>query len=248
MIGRAATGIGQLMINSKRVIAIIPARGGSKGLPGKNIRPLLGKPLINWSIECAQSSRFVDQICVTTESEEIAAVSMDAGVEVPFLRPAYLADDTATSFSVVTHAIDFYRNLGSEFEYLVLLEPTSPIRKNTDIDTMLQKLEDRCNDFDAIITVGIPSTHPYLMQRIVGDLLEPFLPSVPMGLRRQDYERVYFPYGVAYICKTQVLIDECTFYPQRSTHHLIDRYQCFDIDDIHDFICVEQVMRHEGMG
>ena len=122
------------MYNNKKILAIIPARGGSKGLPGKNIKPLCGKPLIGWSIEQAQASEYIDEIFVSTDSSEIAAVAESFGVKVPFLRPSELATDTSPSSAFVLHTINYYRSKGHEFDYILLLEPTSPLRKKGDID------------------------------------------------------------------------------------------------------------------
>ena len=241
------TGIKQLMIKSKKVLAVIPARDGSKGLPGKNIRPLLGKPLIVWTIESAKKSKFIDQICVSTDSPEIAAVAESAGVKVPFLRPAELAGDKSTSFEAAKHAIDFYRNLGQEFEYIVLLEPTSPIRKKTDIDLMLEKLNNLSPNFDSIVSIGLTNFSTSLLLEIVNKT-EIRFNAVTQITRRQDNPTHYYPFGVAYISKIKVLLDEKTFYPKRLTHFIIDRSQCYEIDDIYDFTCVEQILKLKDAG
>jgi len=226
---------------------VIPARSGSKGLPGKNIRPLLGKPLIVWTIESAKKSKFIDQICVSTDSPEIAAVAESAGVKVPFLRPAELAGDKSTSFEAAKHAIDFYRNLGQEFEYIVLLEPTSPIRKETDVDEMLEKLNNSSPNFDSIVSIGATNLSTSLLLEIV-DKTQIKFSAVTKVLRRQDETPHYYPFGVAYISKIKVLLDEKTFYPKRQTYFMIDRSQCYEIDDIFDFICVEQILKLKDTG
>ncbi|MEI6095637.1 MAG: acylneuraminate cytidylyltransferase family protein [Gammaproteobacteria bacterium] len=235
------------MIKSKKVLAVIPARGGSKGLPGKNIRPLLGKPLIVWTIESAKKSKFIDQICVSTDSPEIAAVAESAGVKVPFLRPAELAGDKSTSFEAAKHAIDFYRNLGQEFEYIVLLEPTSPIRKETDVDEMLEKLNNSSPNFDSIVSIGATNLNTSLLLEIV-DKTQIEFSAVTKVSRRQDETPRYYPFGVAYISKIKALLDEKTFYPKRQTYFMIDRSQCYEIDDIFDFICVEQILKLKDTG
>ena len=121
------------MYQGKTFLTIIPARGGSKGLPGKNIKELCGKPLIAWSIEAGLGSQYIDEVMVTTDSQEIAGVARTFGASVPFLRPDELASDTATSFDVIKHAINFYENvLNKRFDYIVLLEPTSPLRTEAD--------------------------------------------------------------------------------------------------------------------
>jgi CMP-N-acetylneuraminic acid synthetase len=233
------------MINGKTVIAMIPARGGSKGLPGKNIRSLAGKPLIAWSIEKARKSRHLDEIVVSTDSEEIAEVARTHGASVPFLRPSDLASDRASTYDVIRHALSHYRAQGREFEYTVLLEPTSPLREDDDVDRMLGKLDENAARFDAIVSVGEVSEHPSIIKRFEGDAIAPFVPELAMTTRRQDNQPAYFPYGVAYIAKTATLLAENTFYARRCTAFAIKRYQNYEIDDIYDFLCVEAVMKHE---
>ena len=233
------------MINGKSVIAIIPARSGSKGLPGKNTKELCGKPLIAWSIESGLTSRYIDVVLVSTDSKEIANIAQEFGASVPFMRPSELASDEATSISVVKNVLDYFQSeLNRKFEYTVLLEPTSPIREETDIDSMLEKLEKRSEEFDAIVSLGEVHEHPSIMKRIVAQQFERFVKQLPMPARRQDNEPVYFPYGVAYISKTKTLFETETFFPPRTTFHLIQRYQCYEIDDIYDFISIEAVLNY----
>jgi len=234
------------MINGKSVIAIIPARGGSKGLPGKNIKELCGKPLIAWSIEAGLGSQYIDEVMVTTDSEEIARIARAFGASVPFMRPTELASDTATSFEAIKHAIEFYENeLHKKFDYIVLLEPTSPLREKDDIDGMIEKIISMEDQFDAIVSLGEMHEHPSIMKKIVGNGIEPYCKELVMATRRQDNEVAYFPYGVAYILKTQTLLEEKSFYPHRTTHRIIKRYQCYEIDDIYDFLAIENIMKRE---
>lgn len=233
------------MINGKSVIAIIPARSGSKGLPGKNIKELCGKPLIAWSIEAGLASKYIDVVAVSTDSQEIADIARDFGASTPFIRPLSLATDEATSFDVIKHTLDYYESeLNSSFHYTVLLEPTSPIREDADIDSMIEKLEAFHENFDAIISLGEVHEHPSIMKRIGAQKVERFSAELPVKARRQDNETAYFPYGVGYISKTQTLMEEKTFYPKRTTFHLIERHQCFEIDDIYDFISIEAVINY----
>lgn len=234
------------MINSRTAIAIIPARGGSKGLPGKNIRPMCGKPLIAWTIEKALKSRHLDVVMVSTDSPEIAAIARKHGAEVPFLRPAELASDMANSYDVIRHALGHYRqSAGMEFDYTALLEPTSPLREDDDIDRVLVALDEAAGDFDSIVTLGEVGEHPSIMKRLVGRGIEPFCKELVQTTRRQDNAPAYFPYGVAYIAKTGVLLEENTFYTRRCMGFPIRRYQNYEIDDVYDFYCVENVMKHE---
>lgn len=232
------------MYQGKSFLAIIPARGGSKGLPGKNIKGLCGKPLIAWSIEAGLGSQYIDDVMVTTDSEEIAKVAREFGASVPLLRPTELASDTATTFDAVKHVIDFYeRQLHKSFDYIVLLEPTSPLREKDDLDGMIEKISSMDGEFDAIVSLGEVHEHPSIMKKIVGNEIEPYRKELEMATRRQDNEVAYFPYGVAYIVKTKTLLEEKTFYPQRTTHYLIKRYQCYEIDDIYDFLAIENIMK-----
>ena len=234
------------MIDGKRILALIPARSGSKGLPGKNSLPICGKPLITWTIEKGLKSKYVDTLLVTTDSQEIAEIAEEAGAEVPFLRPAELATDCSSTYDAIRHALTFLAdNEGKVFDYVVLLEPTSPLREDDDVDKMLDRLVRNSDDFDSIISVGEVDEHPSIMRRLTGQNLEPFCPELQETTRRQDNEPAYFPYGVAYIAKTDVLLAQNTFYTERSTYFKLKQYQNYEIDSIYGFLCVESVMKHE---
>ena len=127
------------MYKDKKILAIIPARGGSKGLPGKNVKPLLGKPLIGWTIEQALTSKYIDEIFVSTDSREIADVAETFGVQVPDLRPEELANDTASSMDFILYTLHLLEKRGKNFSYIVLLEPTSPLRDVMDIDYAIEQ-------------------------------------------------------------------------------------------------------------
>jgi CMP-N-acetylneuraminic acid synthetase len=234
------------VIDGKNVLALIPARGGSKGLPRKNIMPMCGKPLIAWSVEKGLQSKYVDMVLVTTDSQEIADIARCAGAYVPFLRPPELATDDASTYDTIRHALNFLEDReGKTFDYVVLLEPTSPLREDDDVDRMLEQLVANSAEFDSIISVGEIDEHPSIVRRLNGTRLEPFCPELQQTTRRQDNEPAYFPYGVAYIAKTDVLLAENTFYTKRCTHFEIKRYQNYEIDDIYGFLCVENIMKHE---
>jgi CMP-N,N'-diacetyllegionaminic acid synthase len=231
------------VINDKSVLALIPARAGSKGLPGKNTRPLLGKPLINWSIETALTSKYIDDVVVSTDSLEIAEIARLAGANIPFIRPADLATDTATSVDVAIHALsEINSRIGTKYDFIVLLEPTSPIRKTTDLERMLEKLNSNSSIFDGIISLGEVREHPSYMKKLNGDRFSNLIKDSPSTSRRQDNEPVYFPYGLAYIVKCSTLIDEQTFYPENCTYHIIEPEQCYEIDSIQDFAFVESLL------
>jgi CMP-N,N'-diacetyllegionaminic acid synthase len=234
------------MIKNKKVLAIIPARGGSKGLPGKNSRELCGKPLIAWTLEKAKKSHYLDMILVTTDCSQIAEIARQFGGYVPFLRPADLATDQASTFDTVFHALEYLKeNECHLFDFVVLLEPTSPLREDYDIDRMLEKIALCESDFDSIVSVGEVGQHPSLMKRLVDENVHAFCPDLPLTTRRQDNEPAYFPFGVAYIAKTHELITQKTFYTSRCTYYCIKPYQNFEIDNIYDFLCIENIMKYE---
>ncbi|MBV6493611.1 MAG: CMP-N,N'-diacetyllegionaminic acid synthase [Turneriella sp.] len=236
------------MYGNKTFLAIIPARGGSKGLPSKNIKELCGKPLIAWSIEAALNSKYLDEVMVTTDSKEIAAIAKQYGAKVPFLRPAHLASDSATTFDAIKHTLDFYKqDIDKEFDYVVLLEPTSPLREVNDIDNMIEKIVQNEMEFDSIVSIGEVHEHPSIMKKIITpNQLAPFCEELEMKTRRQDNKPAYFPYGVAYIAKTASLLIEKTFYTKRNTFYEIKRHQCYEIDDIYDFLAIESIMRYNN--
>ncbi|MEZ5751843.1 MAG: acylneuraminate cytidylyltransferase family protein [Paracoccaceae bacterium] len=150
------------MIDSKRVIALVPARSGSKGLPNKNIRPLMGKPLLAWPIEAALASRFVDKVVLSTDSEAYAEIGRKHGADVPFLRPAELASDTSPSIDFILHAIDFFEERGEKFDILVLLEPTSPMTEASDIDAAIAALCASPSLTAAVGVTAMETQHPRL--------------------------------------------------------------------------------------
>ena len=232
------------MYKKKSFLAIIPARGGSKGLPGKNIKNLNGKPLIAWTIETAMHSDFLDEVMVTSDDSEIIEVSTKYGAKAPFIRPSELALDATPSIDVVFHCIDYYEGVGKKFDYIVLLEPTSPLREKDDIDNMIRKIASN-PQFDSIISIGEVGLHPSIMKRIEKDgNLSPFCRELKRTTRRQDNEKAYFPFGVAYIAKTASLQNEKTFYTEKSTYYMITRTQCYEIDDLYDFLTIEMIINN----
>jgi CMP-N-acetylneuraminic acid synthetase len=232
------------MINGKSVVAIIPARSGSKGLPGKNTKSLCGRPLIAWSIEHALRSNYIDETIVSTDSSKIAEIAVKYGARVPFLRPPKLATDTATMFSVVEHCLAFCEAVEKQhYEYTILLEPTSPIREDEDIDRIIALLDSRQSEFDAVISLGKVSEHPTIVKRLSGEYVFPFYEHGELQARRQDLEEVYFPYGAIYALKTKALLETQSFYQTKCGFFLLKPHQCIDIDDEIDFICAEAIMK-----
>ena len=227
------------------VIAIIPARSGSKGLANKNVKPLCGKPLILWTIEQALACTKIDAVVVSTDSEEIRQIALAAGAEAPFLRPASLAGDDSPTFLTVIHTLDFYEiELKRRFDYVLLLEPTSPLRRAEDLPLLIRTAMECRQRFDAVVTLGPTPGHPAIHKRTEKKRVLAYVEG-STAARRQDLEPAWFPFGVGYIVKSSTLREEKTFYPKRTTFTKIDRAQCYEVDDIYDFVAIEAIMKLE---
>jgi CMP-N-acetylneuraminic acid synthetase len=237
------------MYKGKRVLALIPARGGSKGLPGKNIRMLNGKPLIAWTIGQALRSRYVDKIVVSTDSRSIAAVSRAYGAEVPFMRPDRLADDSSRVADAMLYTIDRLEKQGHLFDYVALLEPTSPLRRDGDIDAGIKLLIDAGRGADSLVSVGkICLEHPAYAKAIARNgLLMPYT-RIKAAAMRQALDPAYFPYGVIYLSKVSAVREYRSAYAGRILPLEVQRWQNFEINDVYDFVAIEAVMRHRQGG
>lgn len=234
------------MYKDKKILAIIPARGGSKGLPGKNIKPLLGKPLIGWTIEQAKASRYIDEIFVSTDSREIADVVKKFDIEVSELRPAELATDKATSASFVIYTIDKLKNSGKSFDYILLLEPTSPLRKKEDIDSVIELAVNNPQKMGVVTLGEVHTEHPSIVKRVTEEsTILAFLDTTKNITQRQELSKAYFPYGVAYLVKIEDFMLNQKFYGDNSLPYFIDRWQNYEIDDIYDFICIEAILKYK---
>lgn len=238
------------MINGKRVLALVPARSGSKGVPHKNVRPLHGKPLLAWPIAAARASRHVDRVVISTDSAEYAELARQAGADVPFLRPAALASDTAPSIDFILHALDHLDASGERYDYLMLLEPTSPLTDGGDVDAALSTLDANRDVADSIVGVtAMVSTHPVFAVRI-GDqgLIHPYAASSFGQLpRRQDTELLYHLEGSLYASSVEALRRERSFCHRRTLPYVTPRWKSFEIDDLVDFVCIEAILAHREM-
>ena len=238
------------MIDGLRVLALVPARAGSKGLPGKNIRPLLGKPLLAWPIEAARASRYVDRVVISTDSVEFAALAQAAGADVPFLRPAEHASDTAPSIAFIEHALDTLAAAGDRYDLLVLLEPTSPLTEAADIDAALEALVAARPRAESIVGVtALVSTHPAFAVRLDAQgLMQPYA-AASFGLlpRRQDTEPLYSLDGSLYISTVEAIRRERGFCHARTLPFITPRWKSFEVDDLVDFICIEAILANRAL-
>jgi N-acylneuraminate cytidylyltransferase len=225
------------MIADRKVLALIPARGGSKGIPGKNIVPLAGKPLLGWTVEAAQACACVDEIVLSTDDEAIAETGRRLGASVPFMRSASLATDEASTMDAVFDALD--RLPG--FDIIVLLQPTSPLRTAADIDGCLALLDTA----PACVSVRPAEDHPYLTFRVDDQhQLAPFAP-VPEGqsLRRQDLPDAWCLNGAIYAANIPWLRAQRSFISAQTMAYAMPTQRSIDIDTPADLRAAEEVLR-----
>ena len=229
-----------------KILAIIPARGGSKGLPGKNIKPLLGKPLIGWTIEQAKASKYITEIFISTDSREIADVAEAFGVPVPELRPAELASDTATSASFVIYTIEKLRKEGKEFDYIILLEPTSPLRIVEDIDNSIEKLHQTPEAESIVGVCRVECSHPsFMVKQNDTGFLQSYLSEISV-IRRQEIEDLYYFEGTVYVSKTESFLRRKGFYHEKTLPYIIPKSRAFEVDDSEDWLIIESIMEHKN--
>ena len=222
------------------MIAIVPARGGSKGLPGKNIKNLLGKPMIAYTIEEALKSAYIDEVIISTDCEEIEKVALAYGAKSLFLRPSFLASDTANAVDNYIYTID---RLNKEFGYsikeFVLLQPTSPLRKTTDIDGAIEMFKNKMADSVVSYT---EEHHPIEWHKYItenGKFENIFEEKL---LNRQDIKVSYYPNGAVFVFNYD-LIKEKKYYSDNSFAYIMPRFRSVDVDTIEDFKYIEFLMK-----
>lgn len=222
-------------------LVIIPARGGSKRLPGKNIKLLKGNPLIHYTIEAAREVFDDSIICVSTDDESIKEVAEQTGIIVPFLRPDFLATDTADSRSVLLHAYNFYKkNRNYVADTIVLLQPTSPLRNGNHINECLKLYDD---EVDQVLSVKETDSNPYflLFEEDECGYLEKVLPGD--FTRKQDCPTVYEINGAIYVINVKSLLDSDTLIFSRTKKYVMNKESSVDIDDEFDFKLAEFILR-----
>ncbi len=227
------------------MLALIPARGGSKGLPGKNLRPLAGKPLIVHTIESALAAKSIDRVVVSTESPEIAAVARDAGADVPFMRPAALASDDSLVIDTYTYTVDRLRAEGMEIDTLTALLPTVPFRTADDIAAAIRVFRDR--DADSVVSY-YRAPHPIAWYRYIDEngVLRSFVPEGDRLANRQAEREAYLPNGAIYVFRYRILKELGVYYTDRSYPYIMPRNRSVDIDSLEDFRFAEFLVR-EGL-
>lgn len=228
-----------------RTLVIIPARGGSKGIPGKNIKPFDGKPLIYYTIDCARAICPDEDICVSTDDAEIISVVEQYGLKVPFVRPAELATDTAGTYEVLLHALEFYEKRGKYYDVVVLLQNTSPFRTPEQVKEAVALYRE---DVDMVVSVKECAANPYYC--VFEENQEGFL-HICKGegniFRRQDAPKVYEYNGAIYIMNAEVLKTTHMHKMQKRVKYVMDDLSSFDLDTMWDWKMAEMIKKDNAL-
>lgn len=234
------------MINGKEILAIIPARGGSKGLPGKNVKKICGRPLIAWSIKEAKDCDCIDRIVVSTDDSQIAQFAEEYGAEVPFIRPAELASDTASMIEVILHALTWFKKYERyQPEYILLLQPTSPLRLAKDIDGGVRTLMEE--NASAVVSVCETDHHPW-WSNIVPESgsMKDFFPSEILNKRRQELPVFYRLNGAMYLAEVNYLHKHHGFFGPATFAYKMPKERSIDIDSAIDFKLASLLMAEQS--
>lgn len=219
-----------------KILGLIPARGGSKGIPRKNIKPIAGKPLIAWTIEAALKSSQLSTVVVSTEDSEIGEVARLYGALTPFVRPSKLAQDDTPGIDPVLHALSAM----PEFDAVVLLQPTSPLRTSADIDDFVSFALNK--NASCVMSVTEADKHPYWMYSLEEGVLRPVV-AVREYTRRQDLPPVYAANGALYFARSGWLKQNRTFISPETMGFVMPRERSLDIDTIVDWKLAEMLLR-----
>ena len=225
------------------VLALVNARGGSKGVPRKNVRPLRGKPLIVWSIEAGLAATRVASVVVSTDDPEIAEVARHHGARVPFIRPAELATDKSLQIDTIRHAVGFLEAQDEFYDVVLILQPTAPLRSPEDVDGALTLLE--TSGADSVISVcEVGGRHPLTCYRADADgMLSPLLPSDARGVQRQEFGSVLWRNGAIYAMRRDVVMTRNSLYGARTVGYLMPEERSFNIDSMFDLQVTEGYLR-----
>lgn len=227
----------------KKILAIIPARGGSKGIKNKNIKNINRKPLIYWTINEAKKSKKISEIIVSTDSKKIKKISMKYNISVPFLRPKNISKDNSTDYSLIKHAVDFLKKKGLFFHYVILLQPTSPLRTHKDIDNFINFAIK--HKIKTLVTFSkVKSEHPnFLFYHKKNNLIRYLKSNTKVDTIRQKVEDLYFPEGSIFFSEVSTYLEYKTFYNKETKPYFLPKWKSLEIDDIEDFNLVEQLLK-----
>lgn len=229
------------------IVALIPARAGSKGIPGKNLRPLAGRPLLAHAISSALDQPLINRVILTTDSGEMAAAGLAAGAEVPFLRPADLAADDTPMLAVLRHAVGFLQEGGWLPEIVVLLQPTAPFRRREDLAKALDLILAEPLADSVVSVEEVPGHHlPHIVMKVEEGRLVNFLPEGRRLTRRQDAPMAYTRNGQFYITRASTLMDKKSIYGDFSLPY-ITRHKAINLDTLDDWEQAEALAKSGGL-
>ena len=220
------------MYKDKKILAVIPARGGSKGIPKKNIIDLLGKPLLYYSIRSAKKSKYIDKVIVSTNDLEIAEVAKNLGADVPFLRPEDISGDKSKSIDAFIHAIKELEKLEGKYDYILLLQNTSPLRQSWHIDEAIEKLIE--SGERSLVSVSEVTEHPCIMRTLNEKNETINLMNMSGDMRRQDFPPIYIVNGAIYIQKNDEYLNLDTNLNGGKLAYVMAREYSVDIDEYLD--------------
>jgi len=229
-----------------KLLSIIPARGGSKGIPRKNLAKVNGRPLIEYSIKAALDVNQITDLIVSTDDKEIADIAKELGAQVPFIRPLELATDKAQSAPVVRHAVEFMEKLkGYKYDAVLMLQPTCPLRKSLHIKKALNIYQS--SDCDSLVSVVSVSQHPYRMKKLVGDKLINYIDQGFENMKpRQELPEVYIRNGAIYLCSRSVIMDKKVLVGENCYGLVMNDFESVNIDRKLDLVLAETILR-EGL-
>lgn len=226
------------MFDNKKILAIIPARKGSKGIVNKNTIDVRGKPLIAYTIYAAKQSKYIDDVIVSTDGESIADISNFYGAEVPFLRPEILANDTAKTIDAIIYTIEKLEKMNRLYDVVVLLQPTSPLRQTNHIDESLEKFF--ASSMQGLVSVNKVEIKPVLIRIIQDDILHPII-SQNSTVRRQDMSSYYKVNGAIYINKVSEIHKDLSFNDNK-VPYIMESECSIDIDTMDDLLLVNEIL------
>ena len=230
---------------NNNILGLILARSGSKGIKQKNISKLCGKPLIAWTINSALKSKRLTDVILSTDSTTIAKIGKKFGADVPFIRPLKFSKDKSPSIDAIEHAIKWLRKKGKNYEFVVLLEPTSPLRDHNDIDLAINKVI-KLKAQSLVSVSKAVALHPaYLYKKTKTEKIKPFKTYKKKYIRRQDIEPVYFMEGTIYISKVSTLLKKKTFCHKNTLMYEVPKWKSFEIDDSLDLILVRAIIQNK---
>lgn len=237
------------MIEGKKIIAVVPARAGSKGIRNKNLLKISGKPLVCYPIKAALQTKYIDFVFCSTDSPMISKIARSMGADVSYLRGKKLASDKAKSTDVLLDAINFFEKSGQFFDYIIMVEPTSPLTENFDLDNAIEKLHENRAKFDSIISVAKSlSGHPqFTFTLSKTGRVNPIAEKPWIFTRRQDLKPYFFQTGTFYISKVEALKRHNSFVTDKTMGIEVQKRKSFEIDDYTDFVIIQALSKARNL-